>query len=249
MRPVIRVLWMIAGMAGLLGAQDFDLPVSSVPARAVHDEARLFAAAPERLEAMSERLEALHERTGFRVRVAFMHSLIGRTVFEESRRLREAWLQDEPGLVLVLEVDSGHWEIGWAERTMSAGNQELPAVGPSEVAPQEQVSIVNHLRTLPAPRLRSREDAEVLVDELIGSLEATVGAEQSPAGHRGRLLLLALGLGAGLLLIALLVAAGVRRADRRAADRWYFPEIEVGERLKAPRGGGMVSSRSFGASA
>lgn len=244
----MRWLMVLAGCAGLLGAQELGVAVPPAPRGGVLDDARLFATVPEQREAIAGRLREFRERTGFTVEVALVDLLIGRSVFAESQQLRDAWLDEGPGLVLVLEVDSGRWEIGWSERTIRAGGSEMPAVGPSEVEPQERVLIMNRLRSLPEPGVRSIEDAVGLVDALMRELEATVGSVEPPVPHRGRLLLLALGLGSGLLLLALLIAAAVRRADRRAMDQLYFPSIEVGERLKAPRGGGKVSSRTFGAS-
>lgn len=244
----LGLLVAVAMTAGVLGAQE-ETPVPPRPERGLHDEARLLTGEPELAEAVSRRLLEFRERTGFRVEVALVSTLIGRTVFEESQRLRDAWLGDDPGLVLVLEADSGEWEIGWSERLIRAGDLELPAIGPSEVGPQERVSITSRLRALPPAPVRSVEGARRLVDELLAGLDEAVGAPEVSRGHPVRLLMLALGLGAAMLLVAMLVAAGVKRADRRAEDRLYFPKIEVGRRLQAPRGGGKVSSRSFGASA
>lgn len=238
----------LAWCLGVLGAQELGMAAPPAPGGGVLDEARLFATAPERREALAERLREFRGRTGFTVEVALVDTLMGRSVFAESQRLRDAWLDGKPGLVLVLEVDSGRWEIGWSERSIHAGGSEMPAVGPSEVAPQERVLIMNRLRSLPEPQVRSINDALMLMDVLMKELEASVGASDPPLPRLGRLLLLALGLGSALLLVAMLIAAAVRGADRRAMDRLYFPGIDVGERLKAPRGGGKVSSRTFGAS-
>ncbi len=243
-RGLFALLW----LTGWSFAQELDVPVAARPESGLLDEARLFVSAPERKEAIESRIGSHFEKTGFRVWVAVVDSLIGRTVFQETQRLRDAWLEGEPGLVLVYEADSGDWEIGWSERSIRSGGSELPAVGPSDVGPQQRVAIMSELRALPEPGLRSAEDAERLIDALMSALEVQA-APEAPRRHLGRLLLLGLGLASALLLVALLVAAGVRRADRRSQDRLYFPEIRVGERLKAPRGGGVVSSRSFGSSA
>lgn len=235
-------------LLGVSGAQEIGIPVPPRPEGGVLDEARLFESVPERREALEQRVRALRESSGFRAHLVFVDSLIGRTVFEESLRLRDAWLGEEPGLVLVYEVDSGKWEINWTDRSIRAEGLELPASGPSEVGPRKRVAIMSRLKALPEPAVRSREDAERLVGTLLTSLEGATVELPLARRHFGRLILLGVGLAASLLLLAMLIAASVRRADRRAEDRLYFPEIEVGERLKAPRGGGVVSSRIFGPS-
>ncbi|TAE73096.1 MAG: hypothetical protein EAZ65_04725 [Verrucomicrobia bacterium] len=48
---------------------------------------------------------------------------------------------------------------------------------------------------------------------------------------------------------SLLATALLKRADTRARDRHFFPDVEVGQRLGAPCGGGKIRSRSFGRSA
>ena len=59
------------------------------------------------------------------------------------------------------------------------------------------------------------------------------------------MIILAVGLLAGTGLVALLVVAGLKRAESKALERFVFPKIGVGMRLGAPYGGGKVSSRSF----
>lgn len=248
MAAVIRWLAALVCLSGVVGAQGIELPVPPRPADGFFDQARLFEGAPESRAAITSRLADHFEKTGFRVEVAVVDSLIGRTVFDEAQRLRDGWLAGDAGLVLVYEADSGDWEIGWSDRSIRSEGRELPAVGPSEVGPQQRVAIMSRLGALPKPGLRSREDAERLIGTLMGALEEQAAGAVKPQRHLGRLLLLGVGLAAGLLLIGMLIAAGVRRADRQAEDRLYFPDIEVAERLKAPRGGGVVSSRSFGSS-
>ena len=69
----------------------------------------------------------------------------------------------------------------------------------------------------------------------------------APEGKtKGRLILLAVGFGAAIGLISLLVVAGLKRAEAKALERFVFPKATVGIRLGAPFGGGKVSSRSFG---
>lgn len=252
-RWCIVAAWVVA----TLGAQEIDLPAGLLPEGdglppaprdGVFDEARLFRTSPERRILMEERLREFREGTGYEVYVAFLESLIGRNLDEECQRLRLAWLGEKPGMVFAMNTDSGDFATSWSEPSIRAGGDELPAVGPGEVSPTERKRIEGLLESQPAPGVRSSEGAEQLVLVLLDGLEEAVASAEAPVHRRGRLLLLALGLGSVMLLVAMLAGAAVRRGDRRAQDRLYFPKIEVGERLKAPRGGGKVSSRSFGVS-
>lgn len=244
----MRWLWIVLCCVGSVFGDAFELPLPSRPERCVLDDARLFATEPERLETLEARLVEFRLCTGFEVQVALYGTLIGRTVFEESRRLRDAWIGKGPGLVLVVECDGGSWEIAWTESEVIAGGQALPMAGPSDVAGQDRIEIINQLRERPAPRLGEVEDIEGMVGELLVLLEQDVLPADEPSISHTRLILLGLGLLAGMLLIALAVGAVVARADRRANDRLYFPRVDVPERLGASRGGGTVSSRSFGSS-
>ena len=70
--------------------------------------------------------------------------------------------------------------------------------------------------------------------------------QAAPKDHtRARMIVLAIGLLAGTGLLALLVVAGLKRAESKAQERYVFPQVNVGMRLGAPYGGGKISSRSF----
>ena len=54
---------------------------------------------------------------------------------------------------------------------------------------------------------------------------------------------------AGILIVSLLVALASKflgKLEQRAAEVYRFPDVLVGERLKAQNGGGKFSWRSFG---
>ena len=219
------------------------------PADGIFDEARIFQRVPRLREALGQRLREFRERTGFEVYVVLLDGLVGRDLQQEAKRLRNSWLGGEPGVVMAMDADTSACVLAWSEPSIHAGDRKLPVVGPGEVSPQERILIWRELGALERPEIRSHEDAAKLVDALLRSLDKVVTpAEQEPPSRFGHLLLLALGLGSALLLVGMLVAAAVRRADHRASDRLFFPVVPVGERLKAPRGGGKVSSRNFGAS-
>ncbi|BCX47167.1 hypothetical protein HAHE_10750 [Haloferula helveola] len=226
-----------------------ELPPS--PEGHILDEARIFASEPERLAALSQRLTEFSDRTGFRLEVACHGSLIGTTPFGQAIRLRDEWLGEEPGMVVVMEMDGGKWELGWQEvRTvLTESGDEVPVLGPAAVSPQDRIAIRNRLAELPPMRAGSMQDAETFIEVLLDELDLALSEEPDAGPRRGHVLILGLGLLAGMLLVAMLVYAAVRRADRIAGDRFVFPDVKVEPRLGAPLGGGKVNSRSFGPSA
>ena len=101
----------------------------------------------------------------------------------------------------------------------------------SPAGPFDRQSFAENLATGMASRISARLDER---------------AAAPAGGSRSRMVVLAIGLLALTGLLALLVVAGLKRAEARAGERYLFPKVAVGMRLGAPYGGGKVSSRSFG---
>lgn len=95
-------------------------------------------------------------------------------------------------------------------------------------------------------------DRQLFAENLSTGLAGRIAAELEQraaapvGGTRSRMVVLAIGLLAFTGLLALLVVAGLKRAEAKARERFVFPKVAVGVRLGAPYGGGKVSSRSFG---
>jgi pyruvate dehydrogenase E1 component beta subunit len=64
-------------------------------------------------------------------------------------------------------------------------------------------------------------------------------AARPESSTKSRMTLLAIGLIAAAGLVALLVVAGLKRAEAKALERFVFPKVSVGTRLGAPYGGGI----------
>lgn len=236
-------------MTKVARADDGDYAVPPAPEDRVFDEARLFARDPERRQAIVESLETLEDKHGFRIYYALFDSLFGRSLDERAHVLREAWLGDRPGMVVVLETDSGAFQIGRAEPEVTEVEPgvEMPIRGDLELSPVELSGLVRDLEG----RLRESTGSGDFAARLGTGLAEGVAAildERAAApegGTRPKMIALAVGLIAATGLIALLVVAGLKRAESKAMERYVFPKIGVGIRLGAPFGGGKVISRSF----
>lgn len=231
----------------VMAQQPFGLSVPPKPPKHVLDQARLFVVETDRLEAMEARIAEFSGRTGYELQVAFFDSLIGVDLPEKVVLLQEEWLGDGPGLVLVVIADSGEWQIGWASTpdVRTEGGGLVPVLDERDLAPQDQIGVVQALRDLPRMSAGSIEGAEELVGTLLSSLEPSFRAESAKTGQRMRFWVLGIGLLAGLMLLAMLAVTWTRRLDAKRRDLLVFPEVVVGQRLGASSGGGKISSRSF----
>lgn len=238
---LLTILWL-----PLMAQQSFELPVPPRPANRVLDQARLFAVEPERRQAMEAKLAEFSERTGYQVEVAFFDNLIGVDLPEQSEQLKDEWLGDSPGLVLVVVTDSGQWRIGWASTpdVVTEGGA-VPVLDEHDVAPQTRVELISTLRSLPRMETGSLDGAERLVDALLAALEPSFTPDERTSGQRLRVWVLGIGALAGMVLLALMAVTLSRRGDAKRRDQWIFPDVPVGQRLGAAAGGGKISSRTF----
>jgi len=249
-REIIVALLLFLGTALPGRALEEEFAPPPAPEDRILDESRVLVRDTERKEAIIAALDALEAKHGFRMYYVLYDSLFGRDLAGRARVLRQAWLGERPGMVLLLETDSRTFRM------------DRPAAPQKEVAPGTQLE-------MPESTDLSQMDLSRLVRELEGSLmTAGDGAEfaerlgtgiavgvssvldeqaaRPEGGTKGKTILLAIGLIAAAGLVALFVVAGLKRAEARSLERYVFPKISVATRLGAPYGGGKISSRSFG---
>lgn len=217
------------------------------PARLL-DEADLFET--EREAVLTARLGEFREATGYPVGVVVYDTLIGRDLPEVGREFGERWIGEGPGVVLAIEADAGRWHLEWVDApgTRTEAGEWVPASGALDLTQPEQLAVRNRLRGLGELEPGSPDGVAERVWVLVESLE-TLFAESRDgsrlSSERARLWALGIGMLAAAALCVMIVALLLRRADRKEGTRFDFPDIAVGRRLKAPRGGGKLSSRSF----
>ena len=250
MRGIVAVLLSIRAMCAVAFAQEEEFIAPPPPADGVLDEARILAREPERHRAIAEAIGEVQAKHGFRLYYALYDSLISSSAGERAMQLQQAWLGDKPGIVLVLETDRGVFRFGQAP-------PKQEKIGPggvierSDPASIPASALVEILRGIEEPLRESKDRGEfseklgIGVAQGIGKVLDEQAAEPE-GGTRLRMVVLAIGLLAGTGLAALLVVAGLKRAESKSRERFLFPKVTVGMRLGAPYGGGKISSRSFG---
>jgi hypothetical protein len=243
------LLWILAGW--LHAQEDDDFTPPPRPADGILDEARMFARSPERHQAVASALAALQEKHGFPFYYVLYNSLYGRSLDDRAHALQQAWLGESPGIVLVLETDSKQFRVGQGatkqDKVPVQSGAALPVTGPKELAPSDLGTIMRgmegSLLQAPSTEEYSERLATGMATGISKVLDERVAAPEGTT--KSRLVLLAVGFGAAVGLISLLVVAGLKRAEAKALERFVFPKATVGTRLGAPFGGGKVSSRSF----
>lgn len=249
-RGIFVALLLLWSSALSIKAQEEPFVPPPAPEDRVLDESRVLVRDAGRREAIAAALAALEAKHGFRMYYVLYDSLFGRDLAERARILRQAWLGEQPGMVLLLETDSRTFKIDRPparQKEVEEGTRlEIP-----EATDLSSMDLSEVLRDLEGSRMTAKDGAEFA--ERLGLGVATgissvfdERAARPEGSTKGRMVLLAIGVIAVAGLVALLVVAGLKRAEARSLERYVFPEISVGTRLGAPYGGGKVSSRSFG---
>ena len=250
-KGIFCALLLLLGAAVPGRAQDRPFVAPPPPEDGILDESRVLVREPERIQAIAAALAELEAKHGFRMYFALYDSLYGRSVADRARDLQQAWLGDRPGMVLVLETDSRTFKLGRpAPRQKEIGpSQAVEIQGPADLSSLDLSAVVRGFEGSLMTARDSAEFAERLGTGFAGGV-ATVFEERAtrPEGgaSKSRMIALAIGLLAATGLLALLVVAGLKRAEARSLVRYVFPKVSVGTRLGAPCGGGKISSRSFG---
>lgn len=249
-RGIFVAMLLLAGFAMPARAEDEAFTPPPAPEDRLHDESRVLARDEDRRREILDALAALEAKHGFRLYFVLYDSLYGRSLEDRARDLQEAWLRDQPGMVMVLETDSRTFRFSMPpppEREIEPGTRlEMP-----RATDLSQLELSNVVRGLEGSLKTAGEGAEFalrLGTGVAGGVSSVFDeqAARPDSVDKGRLILLAIGLFAVAGLVALLVVAGLKRAEARSLERYVFPKISVGIRLGAPYGGGKISSRNFG---
>lgn len=203
------------------------------PATGVHDETRLFTDVQKaELEA---KLAQIQRRTGVSVFVTALTFSSDATARDTARRLAAAWCADIPGVVLLfdrgkagtgLAVSPAVWRDYPADEVTALLGRTDDALSKADAGPEDrlQAAVTVALRELQ-------------------NMHAARAVRQKPVTPAEMKLAKALAVVlAALLLLAALIARWSNLAQRRRTEKFFFPDVEVGTRLGAPFGGGVVAS-------
>lgn len=201
------------------------------PANFVADDATLFT--QDAAATLSATLRGASKKLGVSLYVVTYPFLpVGETVRERATQLADEWCQEKPGVVIV--VNRGN---------LQAHLVASPALW-RRYPPDETVVAFGAATTLLAqPTLSPEERVQQAVATILQHLVKMENVRQARArpfarseAHLAEAFALVL---LGMACVTwLLVSLWRRRQARRAAV--YFPDVEVGTRLGAPFGGGVI---------
>jgi uncharacterized membrane protein YgcG len=214
-------------MGSLIRAED----LGPVPASFIRDETHLLD--EKNAQALGHALQDARERFGVTVYVAaYPYISSGGTVRDRALELANFWCGEEPGLVIA--VNRGTSQAGIAasaelwrryppDETVLALADATDLLMKPNTAPEDRVSLAVH---------------SVLTH--LAKMEEIRSAREQPM-TRGEIHLAEL-FAAVLTAFGLIVWLGVTVWRRHEAARTalFFPDVEVGTRLGAPFGGGVI---------
>lgn len=214
-----------------------DLPP---PGFGVVDQGGFFnrnASAMKRIAGQIRRLEQEH---GYMIYLVVEPVLIATTASERAAELREAWVPDGNGLVVVFESDSRNLGIGrdLAGRPMGPGN-------PARIPSHETAALLNGAMATTDAKLAPDLYLEALVGNLATGFDGYFKrrAAPPPAARTMKITLLVVGTLALLGLGAIGVGGLVRYSSMAAVRSFRFPVVDRPERLGAPCGGNVTARR------
>lgn len=251
-RSVFAVLFLgvlsLRGQITDLGPQvDYgDPPVSRVV-----DYDNYYRTNPEKLEKISEALIRLKAEHDFDVYMVILSGHIGLDATSMAFGYRDAWLDEKnDGLVFLVDVQEmkigGTGKVGYSEKLYGGGFMD------EELMPRIMLTDLSKLINKAGEEMRDVESSQDRVEKFGIEVARVFGErlqEREQINENSEHLKLMGVMAAGILIVSLLVALASKflgKLEQRAAEVYRFPDVLVGERLKAQNGGGKFSWRSFG---
>jgi hypothetical protein len=187
---------------------------------------------------ISDQIREMEQDHDYRIYLVVEPVLIATTAPEMAAELRQAWVPDGNGLVIVFESDSRQLGVG-RDLTESAEN-------PRRVPSHELTAVLNRALGSADPKLATEAYIENLVEKVIGELNAYFKrrATPPPADRSMKIGLLVAGTLALLGLAAISLGGLLRHSSMADTRSFRFPTVDRPERLGAPCGGN-VSARRF----
>ena len=212
------------------------------PASGILDDGGFFTRNTSAFKRISEQLRKLEQNHGFRIYLVVEPVLIATSAPELAAELRQHWLPDGNGLVLVYESNNHNLGVG---RDMTGGPEltDLRARIPSH----ETTAMLNRAMDSADPDKASDTFLETLVGNLVGEFDGYFKrlATPSPPERSMKIGLLVIGTLSLLGLTLIGLGALVRHSSMAGVRSFRFPVVDRPERLGAPCGS-SVTARCFG---
>ncbi len=208
----------------------------------IRDESGFFNRDSGAFKRISEQLRKLEAERGYRIYLMVEPVLIGTNSSELAAQLRQAWLPDGNGLVVVYEADSRNLGVG---RDLSVSpDPKAPKV---LVPTHETAALIARAFEAVDPKLAPEPYIEGFTLKLVEECNGYFLLREAPvpAGRSMRIALLAVGAVTLLALAAIALGWLVRHSTMADVRSFRFPVVDRPERLGAPCGA-RVTARRFG---
>lgn len=207
----------------------------------------MFRSDPKTLQEIRDRLGEFYDRHELPVYLAVYAGLISSTPAERAEELRREWLGDRYGFVLVYDTDTGTLGFGRPIKAPGNGGDSDPAAGIGRIPSYELTEVMNKVRENLGNNPDSLAHLDDLTERLVSEFDASLARLEAPP-RRGPMLMFGVavvGVIALIALAAMFASRWISRADAESGRVLELPDVQVGQRLGAPCGGGRVSSREF----
>lgn len=226
---------MLIGLLFLFGTVSaFSQALPPDPDDAILDEARVFP--PEGEIALAKKIQQWEAETNCKLRVFTSTFVTGTNLREHAEKLTTHWMIKHEGIIVAYDRSTESHAIAptlalWEKYTAPEIVEALRFAGvpfQSKTTPTDQ-KIANA--------------AEIMMTRLSAAEKRRRLHQEWLPGEESRAALYFLGiLIVAAIAFATLLSTSKKRAAARAA-RYYFPAIQVTERLGAPYGGGVIAER------
>ena len=200
------------------------------------DESGFFNRDSGAFKRISDQIRKMEHDHGYQIYLVVEPVLIATSATEMAAELRQGWLPDGNGLVVVFESDSRHLGIG-RDLTGPAENLRVPS--------HELTALLNRALESADPKLATEAYVENVMEKLTGELNAYFKrrATPPPADRSMKIGLLVVGTLALLGLAAIGLGGPVRHSSMAGVRSFRFPTVDRPERLGAPCGGNVTARR------
>ena len=214
--------------------------VQAPPVFGVLDTGGFFNRNPGALKRISEQLRKLEHDRGYMVYLVVEPVLITTSATERAAELRQAWVPDGNGLVVVFETDSRNLAVG-----RDLVDQQSKFKNLARVPTYETAAILSRAMETTDPRVAPEVYLEALMGKITGEFDAYFKRRDTPppAARSLKITLLVIGT-LSLLGLGAIGLGGLMRHSRIAGVQSFrFPPVNLSERLQAPCGGSVTARR------
>ncbi len=222
----------------------------AIPENHILDEAEVFAKSPRILSEIVTSLSAMKQDHNYPVYLVIYHHVLDSSLRERADQLYESWIGDsERGMVIVYQLDPVAYGDNPALAYHKGDGLEFGIDDQSHPIPERDIATML-AKVMPQQR-RAFESHPIMLKSLVLGLESEIADYHDipPASWANAEGLTMIAVFSGFIIVIALIGMLVRQlliASSHQSDRkYYFPEVQVSERLGAPYGGGWISEKSF----